>query len=110
LTFGLSNDEFWRLSLRELWNVRRAAAKRQTDEYERDVILAWQIERVAIQALQRQGERRLPSVMKLLGRKERVGQTREQMVNALKQLSVLYKIPLRIRKASDGVSDANRQR
>lgn len=90
--------------------MRRAAAKRQTDEYERDVILAWQIERVAIQALQKSGERRLPSVMKLLGRKEPVGQTRDEMVNAVKQLSMLYKIPLRIRKASDGVGDANRQR
>lgn len=85
-----------------MWNVRKAAATRQTDEYERDIILAWQIERVAILALQKPGERRLPGVMKLLGRKESVRQTRAQMVNALQQLSIDYKIPLQIRKARDG--------
>lgn len=65
MSFGLSPDEYWDLSLRELWNVLRAQRDRRKDEYERDVVLAWQIERLSIMAVKKHG-RQLPSLSKLL--------------------------------------------
>lgn len=40
---GLSADQFWSLSLRELWRELAADRDRQRDAHRRDVTLAWQI-------------------------------------------------------------------
>ncbi len=102
LSFGLSPTHFWRLSLRELWNIRRAVRDRQRVGYERDVVLAWQVERVSILAMERDGGRRLPALTTLLPKApsaKREGQTREELVHTLHVLSAQYRIPLRVTPA-----------
>jgi len=82
--------------------VRRAAAIRQHDEHDRDLILAWQIERIAILALKRSGERRLPSLKQLLERKAK-GQTPAEQRAVVEALSGRLGVPLqRLVKGLDG--------
>ena len=66
LTIGVSGTRFWRLSLRELWNEYAAAVKRSRRDYERDLILAWQVQRMEIMSMTKDGGRKLPDLRKLL--------------------------------------------
>jgi len=66
LTIRVSGKRFWRLSLRELWNEYAAAVKRSRRDYERDLILAWQVQRMEIMSMTKDGGRKLPDLRKLL--------------------------------------------
>ena len=75
---------------------------RQQDEHDRDLILAWQIERIAILAIKRQGERRLPSLKTLLER-EAKSQTPAQQRTMIQALSSKLGAPLqRLVRGPDG--------
>lgn len=62
----MSPEQFWGLSLKELWLERRLARQKQHDESDRDTVLAWQIMRVKIKSMKSDGRLQLPDVKTLL--------------------------------------------
>ena len=88
---GLTADQFWALSLKDLWHVRRAHTARLTAQRDRDVSLAWYTEAFA-------RTKTLPNLKTLLISGKSKRQTPEEMQDVLKDLSLLYNLPLRIRK------------
>lgn len=85
----MTPDQFWGLSLRELWLERQAFRERTEDEYDRDAILAWQIMRVKVTS---ENQKQLVDVKTLL-RKRRT--TPQQDLEAqVHQLSARLGIPL----------------
>lgn len=102
LAIGLSRSDFWSLSLRELWNEHKAAAQRMKREHERDLILAWQVQRVEIMSMQTDGGRKLPNLKMLLNNGRVTPQTPNEMVHVLHTLSAQYGLKLTAKKASDG--------
>lgn len=82
--------------------MRRAAALRQRAEHDRDVVLAWQIERVAIMALQQKDTRRLPALRKVLERTS-ARQTPDEQRAIVYGLSASLGTPLqRMKKGTNG--------
>lgn len=87
---GLSRDEFWSLTIRELFRELVAATQRRDDEYDRDMRLAW---RIAV--LDRQ--KTLPKLETLLS-KRGTKQTAAEQRGMLHLLSAQYGIPLQTRR------------
>ena len=104
LTIGLSPKRFWRLSLRELWTEHQAAVQRLRKDYERDLVLAWQIQRVEIMSMTKDGGRKLPDLRKLLADTKTKGrQTPQEQFALVHAMSASYGIGLqRVKKGSDG--------
>ena len=104
LTIGVSGTRFWRLSLRELWNEYAAAVKRSRREYERDLILAWQVQRVEILSMTKDGGRKLPDLRKLLDVAKTKGrQTPEEQFAVIHAIGASLGVGVqRMRKGDDG--------
>jgi len=104
LTIGLSPKRFWRLSLRELWTEHQAALQRLRKDYERDLVLAWQVQRLEIMSMTKDGGRKLPDLRKLLAdTKTRGRQTPQEQFALVHAMSTSYGIGLqRVKKGSDG--------
>jgi hypothetical protein len=107
LTSGMTPDQFWSLSLRELWNVGKAERERELRRHNRDVIHAWQVERVSIMAAQPDGGRKLPRLDKLLHVDGRRGsnqpRNREEQRALIYAMSAAYGIPVqRMKKNASG--------
>lgn len=100
----MSPERFWALSLRELWNEFQAATARAKREFDRDLILAWQIERLSIMAMQRDGGRKLPDIRKLLGDAgARRTQTREEQRAVIYALAASLGRPVqKVKRGADG--------
>ncbi len=107
LTSGLSPDQFWSLSLRELWNLRQAEDAKARRAYNRDLTLAWQVERLSIMATQRDGGRKLPNLSGLLARDAQPGprqpRTREEQRTVIYAISAATGVPVqRLKKNAKG--------
>lgn len=87
LLAGLTSEQFWGLSLRELWVVQEAARRRQSAEQDRLITTAWYVA-----AFSRQNK--LPALSTVLQRQSGP-QSVGQMKAALAMLSEQYGIPLR---------------
>lgn len=89
-------ETFWELSPRELFREMEAAKLRRADDMDRDLILAWQIERVRILAANKHA---LPPIRQLLDEMHQTSdrQTPEQLKTQLTILSQQLGIPLRKR-------------
>lgn len=79
---GIAPDQFWRLSLRELWRELAAQRETQRQVLERDRTLAWMTA-----ALSR--TKTLPALDRFIGRRP-VQQTPEQMRGMLTILKAMY--------------------
>lgn len=65
---GLSREEFWNLSLCELWKEFEVGKERKRDEFERDTTLAWQVVRIYVQTM---NKKRMPDLDTLMPRVKR---------------------------------------
>ena len=104
LTIGVSGKRFWRLSLRELWNEHKAAVQRTRRDYERDLVLAWQVQRVEIMSMTKDGGRKLPDLRKLLDTTKTKGQqTPEEQFAVIHAIGASLGVGVqRMRKGPDG--------
>lgn len=78
--------------MRELWNVTSAIAMRRKDDYERDTIQAWNVERIHVKT---RNDKRMPDLHTFLTGKAKK-QTPEDHERALRFLSEQHGIKLRI--------------
>ncbi len=75
--------------------MRRAFRARQHDAADAAIILAWQIERVRIMAMQKDGGKKLPSLKALLNEGKRRGkQTPEEQKALLYGMSAALGVPV----------------
>lgn len=83
--------------------MHHAAVARVQREFNRDVVLAWQIERVAIMAMQRDGGKKLPPLKSLLAEDRKRPQTREEQRAVMYAMSAAFGVPLqKMRRGPDG--------
>jgi hypothetical protein len=82
------------LSLRELWSEFRAARQRRKDDIDRDTMLAWQVMRVFIRSIVKDGYQ-LPALATLmLGDRKQLAQSPEAQVAMLRHLADQYGLKL----------------
>jgi hypothetical protein len=87
------------LSLRELWTEFRAARQRRKDDIDRDTMLAWQVMRVFIRSIAKDGYQ-LPALPALMLGDRKQAQSPEAQVVMLRQLADQYGLKLTVRKAT----------
>lgn len=80
------------MSLKELWLERRYARQKHRDERDRDLVLAWQIMRIKIRSMKKDGQLQLPSIRALLAEGRPQGPASQKA--ALYQLSAQLGVPV----------------
>ena len=85
------------MSPRELAREFKAAEAQRHDEYDRDVMLAWNVVRIYAMSMEK---KRLPDVKALFARRgESHAQTRDEMAQAMATLSQQYGLTLRVKES-----------
>ena len=80
-----------------------AAAKRLKREYERDLVLAWQVQRIEIMSMTKDGGRKLPDLRKLLDTTKSARQTPEEQFAIVHAIGASLGVGVqRMRKGDDG--------
>ena len=81
-----------------------SAAKRLKRDYERDLVLAWQVQRVEIMSMTKDGGRKLPDLRKLLETTKTKGhQTPEEQFAVIHAIGASLGVGVqRMRKGDDG--------
>jgi hypothetical protein len=64
--FGLSQEAFYRFTIRGLFRELAAIKLARRDQFERDTVLAYQAVRIYVMSLTRKGGLRMPKLSKLL--------------------------------------------
>lgn len=82
------------MSLRELWDIRRAARQRQHEAYDHDIVSAWYGEYVRLKT---QNDKRMPSLKALLRRGNAELPTRAQQLALYQQFSQQFNLRMRVK-------------